>query len=92
MLRPGDRIERTGDAQLKLIYLADLHYELLRGAAAVVGQEQCEPAEAVERIDAPELRDKPALAQLRKLAPDASGAAGVLGRTLKDLGPAIPGR
>lgn len=91
MLRPEDRLERSGDARVKLIFLADLHYEVLRGTSAVVGQQQCEPADAVERIEAPELQHKPALAKLRELAPDASGAAGVLGRARNAIKAPSPG-
>lgn len=91
MLRPGDKLQRAADARLKLIYLADLHYEVLRGTSAVVGQATCEPADAIERIEAPELKRTPALARLRELAPDSSGAAGVIGRArMKEVGPAPP--
>src|SRR5262249_6478120 len=48
LLYPDDRLSLAADAQVQLLFLSDLHKELLHaGREATIGRKGCSPAEAV---------------------------------------------
>ncbi len=79
LLRPGDHLAAAGDGQATLVFLSDGHRERLKGAVQVtVGEKECMPTSAVERLDASHDLTGAHLASLSELARSARAGVGVL--------------
>jgi hypothetical protein len=79
LLRPGDQLTSADDGHATLVFLSDGHRERLRASArATVGEKECTPASAVERLDASHDLTGAHLASLRELARSARAGVGVL--------------
>jgi len=78
LVRPGDHLV-AADGHATLVFLADGHRERLKATSqATVGEKECPPASAVERLDASHDLTGAHLASLRELARSARAGVGVL--------------
>ena len=65
LLRPGDQL-RAENGQVKLIFLADKHFEIIKSSRVTIGKLGCEPPDSVQRVKAAEPQNSSALDALRK--------------------------
>jgi hypothetical protein len=87
LLRPGDRL-KVADGAVRLVLLNDGHGERLPAKAEVtVGDQGCQPAEAVERL--PRKLSAAQLKRLRGLAQSNRAGVGVLRSPESDAVPAV---